>query len=327
MDDVFGKLPKSRARPLSRRASKAAGPAATALSASAPDASGRSVASARSRRGIAYSVPRRARPSRGPPCPRPWVARRGRLHYCRGVAPHSVAPARSSHGVACSFPRRAHRLRRRRRRRHRRRLAVERQARVAVLALLAHPLVVVSVATTHAGARFLDAADDLALRGRTPRSWPRTSPLVRRRRRSTSTKAASRSSCPPEAREGCRAPVARSPAPRAPPAQVIQELLRYAAMQLHVPGMRSRGPLRERTKSICGMVCGCNDRKHCVAGPDPPRTAGEHHTYLSTQSHTPASTNPDRLKFVQPGEGPCMRLLRSVVLYRSRRARLSARLA
>ena len=57
-------------------------------------------------------------------------------------------------------------------------------------------------------------------------------------------------------------------------AQVIQELLRYAAMQLHVPGMRSRGPLRERTKSICGMVCGCNDRKHCVAGPDPPRTAG-----------------------------------------------------
>ena len=73
-------------------------------------------------------------------------------------------------------------------------------------------------------------------------------------------------------------------------AQVIQELLRYAAMQRLVPGIRSRGPLRERAKSICGMLCGCNDRKHCVAGPDPPRTAGEHHTYLSTQSHTPAST-------------------------------------
>ena len=193
------------------------------------------------------------------------------------------------------FPRRAHRLWCRHRRRHRRRLAVERQARVAVLALLAHPLVVVSVATTHAGARFLDAADDLALRGRTPRSWPRTSPLVRRRRRSTSTKAASRSSCPPEAREGCRAPVARSPAPRAPPAQVIQELLRYAAMQLHVPGMRSRGPLRERTKSICGMVCGCNDRKHCVAGPDPPRTAGL--SIIRTCQHKASNQhNPGRLK-------------------------------
>ena len=43
-------------------------------------------------------------------------------------------------------------------------------------------------------------------------------------------------------------------------------------------------------RAFAGMVCGCNDRKYCVAGPDPPRTAGEHHTYLSTQSHTATST-------------------------------------
>ena len=103
-------------------------------------------------------------------------------------------------------------------------------------------------------------------------------------------------------------------------AQVIQELLRYAAMQLHVPGMRSRGPLRERTKSICGMVCGCNDRKHCVAGPDPPRTAGlSIIRTVSTQSHTATSTNRAVSKFVQPGEGPRMRLLRTMVLYRGQR--------
>ena len=75
-------------------------------------------------------------------------------------------------------------------------------------------------------------------------------------------------------------------------AQVARELLRYAAMQLLVPGIRSRGPLRERTKSICGMVCGCNDRKHCVAGPDPPRTAGLSiiRTCQHKATHQPAQT-------------------------------------
>ena len=154
------------------------------------------------------------------------------------------------------FPRRAHRLRRRRRRRHRRRRAVERQARVAVLALLAHPLVVVSVATTHAGARFLDAADDLALRGvphdrgLAPVLWCDgvVAPLRLK---------------PPRVRRALPRPARAAGRPwhvrprllrRA--AQVVRELLRYAAMQLLVPGIRSRGPLRERTKSICGMVCG-----------------------------------------------------------------------
>ena len=40
------------------------------------------------------------------------------------------------------------------------------------------------------------------------------------------------------------------------------------------PALDHVGRFASVRKAFAGMVCGCNDRKHCVAGPDPPRTAG-----------------------------------------------------